>query len=353
MRGTGNATCRWALAAACLSLAMRVPHIMAEDAPDQPKLETKLIDVSDLVGAVTSINPDATVADEDAEQSISDLITSTVAVDSWETNGGPCSLRPSPAGNQLVITQKPETIAAIEKLLGQLRQPLRTTVVIETRVLAVDPKMLGADTRALLAEGAAADGALPAVLDRQKADALLAGGRLNQWTVAAPRSLTRSGQRTYVKIGSTTRYLAGYSAIGGENGKMTYKPISDEAEQGITISLRASASADRKTISLHVHPTLQVLSKLAWTPAQLGENAPALMIQTPDIAVREMDCDTEIPDGGMAIAGRLPAAAIPGLGSGPGAANLREGNDLYIVVRASLTAPPVNDAASDAEQKVP
>lgn len=213
--------------------------------------------------------------------------------------------------------------------------------------------MLGADMQALLSDGLAADAALPAVLDRQKAEALLAGGRLNQWTVAAPRSLARSGQRTNVKIGSITRYLAGYSAISDADGKMSYKPVSDEVEQGLSIAVRASASADRKTISLHVHPRLQVLSKLMWTPAQLGEGAPALMMQTPTVAVREINCDTEMPNGGMAIVGRLPAIAVPGLAGAPGAPAIQEGNELYILVRVSVIETGTKEASAGDEQKMP
>jgi hypothetical protein len=130
---------------------------------------------------------------------------------------------------------------------------------------------------------------------------------------------------------------------------MAFKPVSDEVEQGISLSIRASASGDRKTISLQVHPKLQVLNKLSWTPAGVGPDNPALMVQTPSILVRVINCDTEVPDGGMAIVGRLPAVAVPGLGAGPGGEALREGNSLYVVLRVSVTETAPKEAADGAD----
>lgn len=134
MRGTSKMRCGWAMAVILSPLAMCMPSIADEDAPEVPmqtKLETKLLDVSDLVGAAVANDPDVAVGDAEAIESVSDVITSTVAVDSWDINGGMGSLRPSPAGNQLIIKQLPETIAATEKLLNDLRRPLHTTVAID------------------------------------------------------------------------------------------------------------------------------------------------------------------------------------------------------------------------------
>jgi len=123
-------------------------------------VNTRVYDVRDLILSVddappnefagadsdrqTGTSPSTTQPLSPRDQSIKLIIGTiqdTIGPDSWKDRGGSVGSIREIAG-QLIVTQTPENQAAIERLLGQLRENRGLQVVVESRFLNVNPQDL-------------------------------------------------------------------------------------------------------------------------------------------------------------------------------------------------------------------
>ncbi|MGB7159469.1 MAG: M56 family metallopeptidase [Tepidisphaeraceae bacterium] len=231
------------------------------------------------------------------------LIQETVRPDAWREAGGKIASMRELEG-QLIITATPDMHAAIDALLRQVREGRGVQVVVETRFIAVEPAELdramgGKLLNTLGKAGAAtvwqlADDEATAVIDASKRspDASL---------ITAPRLTLFSGQRGYVTVSTQTAYVSGFTVIKPDAGETRYEPQVSLVTSGVNLDVRATSSADRKSATLTIKPTLSHLNALNSVPYHGGGKD--LFVQVPDLLVRELQTTLSIPDRGTALLG--------------------------------------------------
>src|SRR5262249_3979210 len=76
------------------------------------------------------------------EDALIHLIVSTVAPEAWNSKGGPGTIRYYPLGRSLVLNTTLQVHAEVRSLLEALRRMQDVNVVVEVRVLRVNPETL-------------------------------------------------------------------------------------------------------------------------------------------------------------------------------------------------------------------
>ena len=317
-------------------------------------------------------------------QNVSDLIESTVAVDTWAagatgtgTGTGKASIRPSPVGQQLIITQSPENHRKVMDLLDQLRETKAIQVTVECRFLTVTrnffqdigmdldltlntanpnkfspiafnqnsfdftrnpqtgvPGSLGvtSGTSASLS-GLTASGTY---LDDFQVNFMVRATQANsnQSLVSAPRVTVYNGRSAIVMVTTMTSYVSTLDPVVA-NGVVGYTPTIDQAQDGVSLFVRATVSADRKYVTLYLKPMLQRLLELTTfsfqqsginpvtgastgtgntgTTGSINQNlvltvSPNLVIQQPKTQVISVETLASVPDGGTLLLGGLTLA---------------------------------------------
>jgi beta-lactamase regulating signal transducer with metallopeptidase domain len=263
------------------------------------------------------------------------LITETVATDTWKDNGGSTGSVRELSG-QLIVTQTPENHLELVRLLEQLRETKGVQVTVEARFVTCDEEVV----RRLLKEwGKAAPGtANPATssdspsgrdkgrvptgifLDDQQVDQLFRAAQAEKESavISAPRMTLFSGQRAYVLVSSEQAYVQDYAAI-AKGGEVRYEPVMGVAQDGLLTDMQATVSADRRYATLMIHPKLTKLvgmNSLPWPGRPAGSN---LTVQVPDMKTTEMRTTVSVPDGGTILLGGLeyPGAAAAGPTTAP------------------------------------
>lgn len=259
---------------------------------------------------------------EQLVEQITQLITDTIASDSWKANGGLIGAIQE-LGGQLIVTQTPENQTSIARLLEQLRETRAIQVNVEARFLSVQRNFLeeiGVDfdfqfnvdyDNALDPNGAnvtpgsqfspvtvrqnsvsagtggftgpaslvtgvstnlgpeAAAGnyglqtGVSAFLDDFRASLFLRAVQLGQnaTTLTAPRLTLFNGQQAYVQVQTQQYYVSDLNPVVG-TGSVGYDPTVEPVFSGVSLGVQATVSADRKYVTLTVQPTLQRLVAL-------------------------------------------------------------------------------------------
>ncbi len=252
-------------------------------------------------------------------EQITQLITDTIASDTWKTNGGLIGAIQELSG-QLIVTQTPENQTAIGQLLEKLRETRAIQVNVEARFLTVQRNFLeevGVDfdfqfnansdlvsTNTDLANARSdfspilvrqnnvgTTGSQPtgftnpgnlitglntnlgnesqlnnyglstsvsAFLDDFRATLLLRAVQLGQnaTTLTAPRVTLFNGQRAYIRVSTVQNYVSDLNPVVG-TGVVGYDPQVDQLQSGVVLSVQATVSADRRYVTLTVIPRLQ------------------------------------------------------------------------------------------------
>jgi type II secretory pathway component GspD/PulD (secretin) len=169
--------------------------------------------------------------------------------------------------------------------------------------------------------------------------------------LSAPRLTLFNGQRAYVKVTTQTAYVAGVSAAKGKGGAVSYEPEVKTVEAGVTVDVRAMASADRRYATVTLHPKLTRLERMDTIPAPgLPADANAF-VQRPVVRVRQLRTTVTTEDGGAillggfeestegVVTGAAPAGPATRPMGEPVVNNLIEakgGSRLYVFVRPTL-----------------
>jgi len=283
----------------------------------------------------------------DRVKEIINLITSTVEPSSWSENGGKgmIAAREGMLGD-IVVTHILDVHEEVEGLLAALRSSADLQVNIEARFIAVSDNFLEAyghnindadfrgqddaerggifgatgdtfvDTGTTTGLGLAAgtttglnltyqifggsfiEGFLKAVQESDEAE-----------TVTAPKITLSNTQRGTIKVVTTSSYIESYTIV-----SQTPQPVMAEIDDGTTFSVRPVVSADRKYVSLEVHPVItsvtfedEPFTTGGATSDQGGAvtDANVNQIQIPTTVKQELSVTVSVPDKGILMIGGL------------------------------------------------
>ena len=325
-------------------------------------LELRVYDVRDLLINLEDRVPDLSTQSEvtetegqrtavggdtfDRVNEIINLITSTIEPASWSANGGKgmIAAREGMLGD-IVVTHKLGVHKGVERLLAALRSSADLQVVIEARFIRVSDNFLeayghnidsadfrgqddaerggifadgdnkfidtGTTTGLGLAEGTTTglnltyqifggsfiEGFLKAVQESDEAE-----------TVTAPKITLSNTQRGSIKVVTTESYISSYTIV-----SQTPQPVMSEIDEGTTFSVRPVVSADRKYVSLEVHPLITDVT-LASTNFVTGgastsgggtTTSNTNVIQRPQTTKQELSVTVSVPDKGILMIGGL------------------------------------------------
>jgi beta-lactamase regulating signal transducer with metallopeptidase domain/type II secretory pathway component GspD/PulD (secretin) len=254
-----------------------------------------------------------------AVKDIVQTIESTVAPETWKDRGGTVAALRELNG-QLIVTQTPENQAQVVHLLDQLRDAHGLQCTVEARFVSCDEPV----ARALLAKWQKI--AAPATLhpagvstqpggsgavgffldDAQIGEFLKAGGNEPAASIiAAPRLTLFSGQRAWVMVARSRRYIGAYAATTVEGGQTRYDPVLAVVQSGVVLDVQATINADRTAATLVLHPQISALlgmKQVPWPGRPAGSN---LMVQEPDLRTTELQTTVSVPAGRTLVLGGL------------------------------------------------
>ncbi|HEV8607164.1 MAG TPA: M56 family metallopeptidase [Tepidisphaeraceae bacterium] len=276
--------------------------------------EVHVYDIRDLLALTNDAKQTEQTAKEKTEALVSELtklIQETIDRDTWRDNGGPIgSIRH--LNGQLIVTQTRENQKQLVQLLDKLRETRVIQITVKTRLMKVSNTLLkdiGVDLPLddnLLKDAVVQKKAdKPAhtlvglFLDDTQAEKLVKAvqASVDSTILIAPRITLFNGQQGSIVLGEEIPYIAGWSEP--KDGKRD--PQISMVKTGFMFNLQPTVNADRKYVTLSLHPRLAKLRKMEdvpWPKAAPGEK---LNINKPDLAVQEIDTIVSIPDGGTLL----------------------------------------------------
>lgn len=336
-----------------LAFSMDAGVIRVSTAEALEVVETRAYDIRDLLVDVPDFDPgkppETPQPRAERVAALTKLIRETIDPRSWT---------PTRRGSivedhgQLVVAQTTENHAALGSLLDQLRETRQIQVVTQTRFVSFDPTALaGADPaweilrsvgEARQATEAGGTAASPLYLSPEQMTALLAeiGRQPDAATLMAPRLTTFNGQRAFVKVATQRAYVGDLTVKRDEEAAFKgYDPVVESAEAGMTVDLQATASADRKYLTVTVRPKLSKLVAMHDVPfANVPVDHPAGMkiptIQRPELLQSETKMTISIPDGQTLVLGGGEDVGL--LDASEGSAKPKAGHRMYIFVTPKL-----------------
>jgi hypothetical protein len=265
----------------------------------------KAPDVDSAPSASPATQPGAGQATrEQLVQSVIDLIRETVAPDSWASAR---FARIKELSGQLIITQTLENHALIAALLDQLRETRGIQVNVESRFIVVDKAIadrfkLGANP-ASDQDDAKAGERSDICLSPDKVADLLREIQHSPTSslIAAPRITCFNGQQAYIQVGSQTPYVGGYDITKTSDGRTTCEAVQRHVDTGLLMELQPTVSADRKFVTLNLHPAVSRLDRIDSEPFPDSPPGQKLFIQNPVLTRREIRTTVNIADGATLV----------------------------------------------------
>jgi hypothetical protein len=266
------------------------------------------------------------------------LIESTIAPRSWETNGGWAQIQYYPLGMTLLVTQTPDAQEQIADLLAALRRQQATEVVVEVRLVSVADGLferVGVDFNAnhkgeetlAPAAGPVQDAARivesvhqtrsPVCITQPQVARLLEAAQGDQRTnvLQAPKLTVANGQAAVVNV-TDQRYFVTRVGAMQSGGQTAFVPQNEAFPTGLRMSVQPVVSADRRAISLNFKLNQTVLTSpvvplmpitMPIEPAddaEGGHGKPVVFtqfVQQPTFHTVALDQTFTVPDGGTAV----------------------------------------------------
>ncbi|MEZ0265610.1 MAG: M56 family metallopeptidase [Phycisphaerae bacterium] len=282
------------------------------------------------------------------------LIRDTIDPQSWAAPKLADAQSTSPYGlrelsGQLIVRQTRANHDALDRLLSQLRQTRGIQITVEARFVLFDVDALAKADPAAAAllelpkaeKGAPLKTAATYLTEVQLNTILRAAQSLPETTtLSAPRVTTFNGQRAYVKVAHQRAYVADYTVTRGADGKPAYEAVAEVAESGLTLDVQATASADRKYVTLNLRPHIAKLLGFKTVPfPNLPADHPAgvekPLIQQPDLAVTEVRTTISVPNNQTVVLGGMPDTTGLTKFDDP-AVKPKPGHRLFIFVKPTL-----------------
>jgi type II secretory pathway component GspD/PulD (secretin) len=300
--------------------------------------------------AATNTEPNA--ATQTIVDSIEKAIQSTVAPESWITNGGSVGSIQE-FSNVLLIRQSVENHRQIDTILNQLRETHSIQIAVEARIMFVDNNFfdqfgfnwgltipagsLGGNVGAITASSGSlasvnqlsASGALAStvaanpsltvngsILDNFQLSLILQATQADQRTVtvSSPRITLFNGQSGFISVGNRQAYIANFNqtltpgtGFGGAAVSTTLTPAI--LPTGITLNIHAAVSADRRYVIMQVDPQLATnngftdIGSMNAAAASTSNTLAGVFLQLPNVDTTEVDTTVSVPDGGTLLVG--------------------------------------------------
>ena len=223
---------------------------------------------------------DDSASDDSAQadfETLIDLITSTVAPDTWSEVGGPGKIHEYPANLSLVVTQASDVHGEVSELLQQLRRLQDLQVTVEAKFVQIPDdcfKKLGidfdfADSKESI-DLEELDSRGYAILSGIEASFLLQALQASKQAaiVAGPKVTTFNGQQAAVSFD-------GQGA--GQGGSFRFQAVCSQDRRSVRLGFAVGADADLKKFPVHTvgaGETLLVRVTSDLTSAMLGIETP-------------------------------------------------------------------------------
>lgn len=217
-------------------------------------------------------------------------------------------------GLRLLIVTSEAKHRLIEDYFEQIRAAQRVQVTVEARFIELDEASARQVESVLAAAGKAAGAEGPPLfLDDATVTNVLRVTQMGSANgiVTAPRITLVNGQRAHVLVETQRSIVSNVTVNQSADGAVQYVPTVDTIGAGVLLETRATASADRRHVTLYLHPRLSELRGIDNVDLGKGPDGTDLSIQSPTIWVTEIRQTVTIPDGATLLIRSLakPAAA--------------------------------------------
>jgi hypothetical protein len=157
-----------------------------------------------------------------------------------------------------------------------------------------------------------------------------------------------SGQRAYVVVSNQRAYSAGVTATRGADGKVAFTLDTGLVESGVVLDVRATASGDRKSVTLELRPQLATEAGVESERVPLVPGGPPALLQRPSVDLRALQTTVNVPDGRGLLVSGFSSARVRTATSAPTTAPPTAAERTFLLVRPTISAP----AAPDPDQGV-
>jgi general secretion pathway protein D len=261
------------------------------------------------------------------ESKLIQLLTTTLAPQTWTAQGGRGTVEYFPLTYALVITQTADIHEQIADLLAGLRRLQGIRVAIEVRFISAPADVcermaqdLGIDARDLNPQPpAGCAGKQPAkvaFLDDKHLRNLLEAvqGDVHTNVMQAPRLTACNGQQLGVSCTDVQHFVTGM-AVRWDGERVRYEPKTQDIPLGVRLSVQPVVAGDRRWVRLHfcgeltsLESSVVPLCPVVAMPAPAAECGPAgrpavstPSIQMPAVCRLSVDRTLTIADGGTAL----------------------------------------------------
>ena len=334
---------------ACLAAALFAGPVLAAPCEKKPHLVTATYPVADLLAmdavcrarcaqplqlpgpvgsslaAPTAVIPaggrePAPRDDTPAEDRLMDLITSTIAPQTWDCRGGSGTMNYYPLAQALVINQPPDVQEQIADLLAALRRLQGEEVALEVRVIGVAEDVmtqLAADMPpALTPPGGTAAAPQVRFLDDKQVYQFLETIQGDRRTDVhqAPKIILLNGQAGDIDLTEKQFFITGLEVMAQPGGPLTFVPKNETFETGLKMSARPVVSADQRFVRLDLRvkqTELAGMVPLVPVTAPVERQEPdgttsepvpfTQYVQRPNFDAHALDVTVSIPAGGTAL----------------------------------------------------
>jgi len=145
-------------------------------------------------------------------------------------------------------------------------------------------------------------------LDDIQVDFLLTATQANQKTrtLTAPRLTLYNNQQAYVEVATVQNYVAGVDPVVVAN-VAAYQPIIGTVLTGTRLTVTGTVSADRKWVTLDIHPYISSLNGFMEYQGALDADGNPIpgsgQVQLPNTTVQQVQCTVTVPDEGTLLLG--------------------------------------------------
>jgi hypothetical protein len=307
----------WLLAAAVLPLLTAT----ASAGEPEKKPVTKLFSVVDLVTPIPDFDLEpmhstATVAQrpkklvttvESGEQLVK-LVTSMVRPYSWNVVGGAGKAEFFDIGSTLVVTNTPEVIAEVADLLEAFRRLQDISVSTEVRVLKVPAGFCERVGVKWKGGSNLTDREVRLLMEAVQ-------GHREANVMQFPKVTTFDGQEATIRAAERRVFVTSAEVV-KVKGQAMLVPKNTEVDLGDTLTLRGTASADRKFVTLRVNMSRTTLVgdvelvpvtmtiKPVFEGGSQGQPIPfTQFLQVPDLKTQTIEKSVVVPTGETVILG--------------------------------------------------
>ena len=230
-------------------------------------------------------------------QDVINVIKETIAPETWK--GGTGSIRY--LAGQLIVTATPQRQADVEKLINQLRETRGVQVMLEVKFIKADLNALDAKALGFDVLGADQKTGKLGMLDDAQVKKLLTQLQVDEKRriLSAPRLTLFNGQSGSLMVGSEMEIIVGW---GAKNAAGERQPIKKGVmTDGHSLNVQATASADRKHVTMTLHPRAVKPGKVVSIPWEKAEPGEKLLVQKAELDVEEIATTVSVPDGATLV----------------------------------------------------